>query len=250
MKQLSQAYYFGIKQLLNSVDVSDDLGAEIGFHDGIVLASELIQEQTAAGKKLIFIGNGASATISSHQATDFWKNGRMKSIAFNDAAGLTCISNDFGYEHVFEKPIEMFAEPGDVLFGISSSGRSANILLGVSAAREKGAKVITLSGFAEDNPLRRLGSINFYVPSFCYGHVEILHFSICHCILDVIVEKKKQAVEGPADWVLSAEAATAGRKPGAQKRPPFEVKPLTKTKVQSAYKAETDKHEPAGSPDN
>ena len=56
---------------------------------------------------MIFIGNGGSAAIASHQAVDYWKNGGMRAIAFNDASLLTCISNDFGYPQVFEKPIEM-----------------------------------------------------------------------------------------------------------------------------------------------
>ena len=138
----------------------------------------------------MFIGNGASAAISSHIATDFLKNGRIRAIAFNDSTLLTCISNDIGYEHVFEKPIEMFADEGDVLFAISSSGRSENVLRGVRAARTRKCRVITLSGFDSDNPLFLLGDINFYVPAQSYGPVEIIHHSICHCILDVIMKKR------------------------------------------------------------
>jgi D-sedoheptulose 7-phosphate isomerase len=167
---------------------------ELDFYEGISIAAELIEGQTASGGKLIFIGNGASAAISSHQATDFWKNGGMKAIAFNDASGLTCISNDFGYDHVFEKPIKMFGNAGDVLIAISSSGRSENILRAVTTAKVKGVEVITLSGFSEDNRLRFLGKINFYVPSSCYGHVEILHLSICHCLLDIIIQNKTEPI--------------------------------------------------------
>ena len=112
----------------------------------------------------------------------------MRAIAFNDAALLTCISNDFGYRHVFEKPIEMFAQKGDVLVAISSSGQSENILRAVEAAKKRGCEVLTLSGFAADNPLRGKGSLNFYVSSNSYGHVEVVHHAICHCILDTIIE--------------------------------------------------------------
>ncbi len=147
----------------------------------------------ACGKhrgKLMFIGNGASASISSHMAIDFWKHVGIKAIAFNDSAQLTCLSNDFGYEQVFAKPVEIFSNKGDILIAISSSGSSINILRAVEAARSKGVRVITLSGFSKDNPLRKTGDINFYVPADKYGHVEIMHHSICHYLLDIIAEEK------------------------------------------------------------
>lgn len=139
-------------------------------------------------KKIIFIGNGGSASIASHQAIDYWKNGGIKAIAFNDSALLTCLSNDFGYEYVFQKPIERFTDKGDLVFAISSSGKSRNILNAARSARDKGALVITLSGFRQDNPLRKCGDINFYVPFHSYGIVEITHLSLCHCILDYIID--------------------------------------------------------------
>jgi D-sedoheptulose 7-phosphate isomerase len=84
----------------------------------------------------------------------------------------------------------MFADEGDVLVAISSSGRSENILLGVQAAKSKGCRIVTISGFDENNPLASLGEINFYVPSKAYGPVEVLHHSICHCIIDSIMKVK------------------------------------------------------------
>jgi len=143
-------------------------------------------------RKAIFIGNGGSAAIASHQAVDYWKNGGIRAVSFNDAAGLTCISNDYGYEYVFRKPIEMFAEKGDVLFAISSSGQSPNVLNGVKAAMAKRCFVITLSGFSRKNALRRMGSVNFYVPSSSYGVIEIAHLAVCHSILDFIIEPRKE----------------------------------------------------------
>jgi D-sedoheptulose 7-phosphate isomerase len=135
----------------------------------------------------MFIGNGASVAISSHMATDCWKNGGIRAVAFNDGSLLTCISNDYGYKYVFEKPIEMFADNGDILIAISSSGKSENILKGVHTAKSKECNVITLSGFKDDNPLSVMGDYNFYVPSQEYGPVEIIHHSICHSILDSII---------------------------------------------------------------
>lgn len=177
---------------MNSFQVTDRDGNDLNFFRGIQKAGELIMHQTEIGKKLMFIGNGASASISSHMSTDYWKNGGMRAVAFNDSSLLTCISNDYGYKHVFEKSIEMFADAGDILMSISSSGKSENILRGVQAARSRACSVITFSGFKTDNPLRTLGDFNFYVPSDGYGPVEILHLSICHCIVDCIVEMKSE----------------------------------------------------------
>ncbi|MDD5438949.1 MAG: phosphoheptose isomerase, partial [Candidatus Omnitrophica bacterium] len=57
-------------------------------------------------RKVVFIGNGGSATIASHQAVDYWKSCSIRALAFNDPAALTCIGNDFGYEYVFQKPVD------------------------------------------------------------------------------------------------------------------------------------------------
>jgi len=141
------------------------------------------------GNKMMWIGNGGSATIASHGAIDYWRTAEIRSICFNDGALLSCISNDFGYASVFEKPIELFADPGDVLVAISSSGQSENIINGVRAAREKGCAIISLSGFLPDNPLRRLGDYNFYAPSSQYGYVELAHGLLCHSFLDLYMNQ-------------------------------------------------------------
>jgi D-sedoheptulose 7-phosphate isomerase len=138
----------------------------------------------AAGRKLMFIGNGGSSAIASHMAVDYSKNGDMRSLAFNDGAFLTCLGNDLGYENVFAKQLDLHANSGDLLIAISSSGRSLNILNAVAVARDRGCKIATLSGFQPDNPLCRLGDYNLYVPSTSYGFVEIAHLTVCHCILD------------------------------------------------------------------
>lgn len=186
MREIAQRYYDTLLALKNSIQVTDPSGRALNFYEGIERACTLIKSQAKTSFKLIFIGNGASAAISSHMAIDFWRNGGIRAVAFNDSSLLTCIANDYGYEQVFEKPIEMFADPGDILMAISSSGRSANILNGVKAAREKKCRVITFSGFQAENPLRSLGDLNFYVPASAYGPVEILHHSICHCLLDIL----------------------------------------------------------------
>jgi D-sedoheptulose 7-phosphate isomerase len=191
MNHIIESYHQNFIRLLGSISVTDEKGANRDMHDGIADACKIIMKQANNGGTVFFIGNGGSAAIASHMSTDFWKNGKMPSQAFNDSSLLTCISNDFGYEHVFEKPIEVFMKPGDVLVAISSSGCSENILRGVEAARKKGCAILTFSGFGEDNPLRAAGMVNFYVPSRVYGHVEVIHQYLCHWILDSIMDARK-----------------------------------------------------------
>lgn len=177
---------------LLSTTVSNDASGKTigGIQEGVLAATGLLLETGRRGNKVMFVGNGASATISSHFATDFWKAGGIRSFAFNDPALLTCISNDFSYEQVFQVPVEMFAEKGDTLIAISSSGRSSNILNAADGALGKGCEVLSLSGFAQDNPLRSKGTVNFYVPSPAYGFVEALHTYILHCMLDLVISKR------------------------------------------------------------
>ena len=180
-------FFVELGEMLGRVEASDRAGAVVAYDEAMRRAVDLVRSQTAAGRKVIFVGNGGSAAIASHQAVDYWKNGGMRAVAFNDSSLLTCVANDFGYSHVFEKPVAMFADPGDVLIAISSSGRSENILRAVAAGEHAGCRVVALSGFRPDNPLRHRGELNFYVPSDSYGYVEITHLAICHCIVDTII---------------------------------------------------------------
>lgn len=189
MKQLIANYFNDTIKLMSEISAS--LGKNQGdLSTGIEIACQFLKEVVNQNKKIIFIGNGGSAGIASHMAIDFWKNGGIKATAFNDSSLLTCLSNDYGYEHVFAKPIETFAEEGDLLIAISSSGNSPNILNAVKSAKGKGLSVITMSGFDPNNKLSSLGEINFFVPSREYGPVEVLHQFICHYILDVYLKEK------------------------------------------------------------
>lgn len=184
-------YFIELGELFSKIEVGDKNGKTYGFSLGLDRMVKLLTEQTIKKTfKVIFIGNGANASIASHQALDYWKSGGMRAMSFNDSSLLTCMGNDFGYEHVFEKPMRMFAEKGDVVIALSSSGKSKNILTAAKAAKEKGCKIITMSGFNKSNPLRRQGDINFYVPSHSYGQVEIIHLAVCHCVVDFINEQK------------------------------------------------------------
>ncbi len=157
--------------------------------DAINCLVSLLKNQTD-NKKIMIIGNGGSAAIAMHALEDYANIGGLKIADFYGPALLTCMANDYGYENVFAKPVELFAEAGDMLFAISSSGKSPNILKACEAALAKKCYAVTFSGFSQDNPLRKLGYLNFYVPSTHYGFVELAHQTIMHCILDLFVKAK------------------------------------------------------------
>lgn len=192
MKQRLQDYF--------STLASTIAGAQATRRDGSALAIEACYDELTrtvrdthnAGNKLMFIGNGGSAGIASHCAIDYSKNGGIRSTAFNDGAALTCLANDLGYEQVFAKQIDLHARSGDLLVAISSSGQSPNILNAAKLAHDRGCKVLSLSGFKPNNPLRSLGDWNLYVESSNYGFVEISHLALIHAILDLEMGWKKQ----------------------------------------------------------
>lgn len=187
MDLLFSRYFSDLRDALERTEATGPGGAPLDRDGALGAAAHLIREQVAVrGGKLMFIGNGGSASVASHMAIDYWKNGNLRAVCFNDGTQLTCLGNDFGYAHVFEKPIEMFAQPGDILIAISSSGRSENILRGADAARRMQCRVVTCSGFTVGNPLRSKGELNFFVPSDSYGFVEIAHLALCHAILDLM----------------------------------------------------------------
>lgn len=175
-----------LSSLLLNVKVTDPKGAVIDCQKAILQVARLVASQSRKGKKTIFVGNGGSASIASHMVTDFIRNLKIPALAFSDPSLLTCLSNDLGYENVFSAPIKVSANRGDILFAISSSGKSRNILNAVTEARKKGCFVVGLSGFSPKNPLRSIADINFHAPSFSYGDVEIAHLAICHAIVNTL----------------------------------------------------------------
>jgi D-sedoheptulose 7-phosphate isomerase len=181
------SFLVNLEELEKEFQVTNKRNTFLPLMEGFAKAMALMVGAANRNKKLIFLGNGGSAAIASHQAVDFWKNGGIKATAFNDASLLTCLGNDCGYEHVFSEPVRRFADAGDVVLAISSSGCSPNILNAVKAARSVGGHVITFSGFTTDNPLRRMGDINFFVPVRAYGLVEVSHLILIHAMLREII---------------------------------------------------------------
>jgi phosphoheptose isomerase len=171
--------YFG--RLLQHIGPSPDLFALIAQ------TRDLLLDVRMRGSKAIIVGNGGSSAIASHLAIDFAKNAKIPVICFGDAAQITCLANDYGYEHWLAAAIRMNGKSGDALVAISSSGKSPNILNGVAAARELGMSVVTLSGFTAENPLRKLGDINFWIDSKAYNIVETAHQFWLMSVIDLII---------------------------------------------------------------
>jgi D-sedoheptulose 7-phosphate isomerase len=177
-------YYNYLAKSLTRVEVTDMAGELLSQGEAVAAIIGWARATHAGGRKLMFVGNGGSAGICSHMATDYSKNGGMRALAFNDGSMLTCLGNDLGYENVFAKQLDLHAVEGDLLIAISSGGKSKNILEAVAVARRRGCRIVTLSGFSTDNPLRKLGDVNFYLGSDQYGYVEVGHLAILHAILD------------------------------------------------------------------
>jgi len=187
----AKRYLEELTAILNNLALTDRQGEPRDLETGVRQIIALIMDSAASGGKIILIGNGGSAAVAGHMALDFWNNGGIPALCFNDGAQLTCIGNDCGYEAVFARPIGVFAKREDLLVAISSSGQSSNILNGVAAAEAVGCRIITLSGFSPLNPLRSKGDFNVYTASRGYGLVELSHQLVLHMILDLIAAGRK-----------------------------------------------------------
>lgn len=185
MQETVNSYFDISGRLPLATEVTDADGNRVTLGEGFERTLGAVTAAHEAGNTLRFIGNGGSAGIASHMAVDFSKRGGLRAAALNDPAMLTCLGNDLGYDQVFAQQLELHTRAGDVLIAISSSGQSANILNACRVARDGGSAIFTLSGFAADNPLRRLGDLNFYVASPEYGFVELTHMALLSAMIDI-----------------------------------------------------------------
>lgn len=181
-------------RLLSCIEVTAATGKSVALEEGMEHAISIILSKRSEGRKIIVIGNGGSAAIASHLQNDLCKAVGVRSMVFNEAPLLSALSNDLSYAAAFEVLVDLWAEEGDVLIAISSSGQSENIICAADAARNKGCSVITLSGFKSNNPLRHKGLINFYVPADQYGFVELGHSILTHFISDAAKDRINTSV--------------------------------------------------------
>ena len=110
-------------------------------------------------------------------------------VNFNEADLITCLANDYGYEHWMKKAVEIYGDADDAVILISSSGNSANVVNAAKTSKDKEYKVITFTGFDENNTLKSSGDLNFWVDSRAYNIVEMVHhiwlLAVCDSVIGV-----------------------------------------------------------------
>ncbi|VTU06705.1 phosphoheptose isomerase [Actinobacillus indolicus] len=154
-------------------------------------AALLISESFKQGGKVLSCGNGGSHCDAMHFAEEL--TGRYRenrpgypAIAISDVSHLSCVSNDFGYEYVFSRYVEAVGQKGDVLFGLSTSGNSKNVLNAIKAAKEKGMKVIAMTG-KDGGQMAGLADVEIRVPHFRYAdRIQEIHIKVIHILMMLI----------------------------------------------------------------
>lgn len=157
----------------------------------IAAAANLLIDALKNGKKVLSCGNGGSLCDATHFAEELTgryrgNRGALPAIAINDPAFMSCTANDFSYSEVFARYVEGVGTPGDVLLGISTSGKSANVLAAVQAAHAKGMKVVALTGPA-GNPLAEVADIAICAPASAYSdRIQEIHGKVIHILIHAI----------------------------------------------------------------
>lgn len=179
-----------LNRIMNDLSVFKNDGDETSIDSGFLLWKKLTMTIREEKKTIFLIGNGASASMASHVATDLAKNARVRTEVFSDLSLITAIANDMGYENVFAEPLRCNMCTGDMLVAISSSGQSQNIIRAVEEANKLGGFTVTLSAMKRENTLRSMGMINFYIPADTYGMAETCHAAILHYWIDQTIVSK------------------------------------------------------------
>ncbi|EGQ7965244.1 D-sedoheptulose 7-phosphate isomerase [Vibrio vulnificus] len=157
----------------------------------IEAAAKMIAESFKQDGKVLSCGNGGSHCDAMHFAEEL--TGRYREnrpgyagIAISDPSHLSCVSNDFGYDYVFSRYVEAVGRKSDVLFGLSTSGNSGNILKAIEAAKAKGMKTIALTG-KDGGKMAGLADVEIRVPHFGYAdRIQEVHIKIIHIIIQLI----------------------------------------------------------------
>lgn len=160
-------------------------------------AAKLIADSFKQGGKVLSCGNGGSHCDAMHFAEEL--TGRYREnrpgypgIAISDPSHLSCVSNDFGYEYVFSRYLEAVGQKGDVLFGLSTSGNSGNILKAMEAAKEKGMKTIALTG-KDGGKMAGIADVEIRVPHFGYAdRIQEVHIKIIHIVIQLIEKEMEK----------------------------------------------------------
>lgn len=163
--------------------------------DDIAAAATIIGDALAAGGTLLLCGNGGSAADCQHLAAEFvgrlsadFSRPAIPAIALTtDTSFLTAYANDHDFDGIFERQIEALGRPGDVLIGISTSGRSRNVIRAAARARSRQMRVVVLMG--SSGPLAEVADVAIRVPSDLTQHVQESHVCIEH-VLCRLVERR------------------------------------------------------------
>ena len=156
-------------------------------------AARLMADALISGRKIIACGNGGSHCDAMHFAEELsgrYRNDRrsLAAIAISDSSHITCVGNDYGYDAIFSRFIEGLGNEGDVLMGISTSGNSANVIRAVEAARQRGMKVVLLTG-KDGGMLAGQADVEIRVPHFGYAdRIQEVHIKVIHLFI-LLIEK-------------------------------------------------------------
>jgi D-sedoheptulose 7-phosphate isomerase len=154
-------------------------------------AGVLLADTLKSGGRVFSCGNGGSMCDAMHFAEEL--SGRFRkdrpalaAMAISDAGHITCVANDYGYEFIFSRYLEAHARAGDALVAISTSGKSKNVLNAVAVARQKGVKVIGMTGKREC-PLAQASDVLLATPAGVYAdRVQELHIKLIHIIIELV----------------------------------------------------------------
>lgn len=167
------------------------MAADTAMADQVISAVQLSVDALRAGNRLLFAGNGGSAADAQHWAGElvsrfYYDRPGLAAIALTtDTSILTAIANDYGYDYVFARQVEALGKSGDVLFAISTSGRSKNILRAVEAAKMRGMRVIGFTG-AAGGDLAVSCDVCFRVPSNETPRIQEGHGFLGHLICALV----------------------------------------------------------------
>ncbi|WBA09259.1 D-sedoheptulose 7-phosphate isomerase [Salinivibrio kushneri] len=184
-------------ELTEAADVLTAFLSDDNNIEQIEKAAKLLADSFKASGKVLSCGNGGSHCDAMHFAEEL--TGRYRenrpgypAIAISDPSHISCVSNDFGYEYVFSRYLEAVGMKGDVLFGLSTSGNSGNILNAIDVAKQKGMKTIMLTG-KDGGKMAGLADIEIRVPHFGYAdRIQEVHIKIIHILIQ-LVEKEMAA---------------------------------------------------------
>lgn len=181
------------RELTEAQTVLDNFLAHPDACTAIEMAARLMTEALAGGQKIVACGNGGSHCDAMHFAEElsgrYRENRRsLAAIAISDPSHISCVGNDFGYNSIFSRFVEGLGNAGDVLLGISTSGNSANIIRAVEAARQKGMKVVLLTG-KDGGKLAGQADVEIRVPHFGYAdRIQEIHIKVIHLFI-LLIEK-------------------------------------------------------------